>query len=281
MKVVLLALATLTFFSANSLLCRMALSGTGMDAASYSVIRLASGAVFLWLLLTLKGQKPLKAGRFSASLALFLYMFFFSWAYLNLPAAAGNLVLVAAIQVSMLGLSIHFREKVRHQQLVGIGIAMVGLVVLLFPGLSAPPFISALIMCLAGLAWGVYSVMGRRVSDPALNTAGNFIRALPLTLLLLPFCESAPLNGVIYALAGGLIASGFGYILWYSLVPKISMATAGIIQLSVPIMTAFSAVILLGEKITLRLMISTVIILAGIVFAVIGLKNKQQKPPAK
>lgn len=267
MRLLLLTTLTMSLFAANSLLCRLALAGTGMDASGYTVLRLVSGALTLWALIRLRGGRLRGAGRPGAALALFLYMAFFSWAYLRLPAAAGTLVFVVSIQAAMLGIGVRLGARPSARQIAGIGLAVFGVVVLLLPGLSAPPLGPSLLICCAGIAWGAYSIFGRSMGDPTLNTAGNFVRALPLTLLLLPFCSLPPLAGALYAVAAGAVASALGYVLWYALVARLSVPSAAVVQLSIPALTALGAYFLLGEPVTPRLALSTVIILAGIAWA--------------
>lgn len=274
MKIILLVFITMSFFAANSLLCRLALAGAGMDAASFTILRAVSGALVLWLFMALRGKNPLRSGSFGAATALFLYMLLFSVAYLNLPAATGTLIIMVAVQLSMLWLSFRFGEGANVQQIIGIGIAALGVVFLLWPGLSAPPLTSSLIMAGAGFAWAIYTICGRKVTDPSLNTAGNFIRCLPFTLVLLPFTGEMPPAGIIYAVLSGVVTSAFGYIIWYSLVARLSIASAAVVQLSIPILTLLGAALVLDEAITTHLIISAAIILAGIIFAELRPRHK-------
>lgn len=257
----------MSFFAANSLLCRLALKDAGMDAASFTVVRMVSAAVPLGLLMLARKKNPLRAGSFKAALALFMYMLFFSFAYLQLPAATGTLVLMVLVQAVTLCYGSISGNKAHWRQLAGIAVAVCGVVVLLWPGLAPPPAASCLMMCAAGAAWAVYSILGRKASDPALHTAGNFIRCLPLAIPLLPFCAAPPANGLFYAILSGALASGFGYILWYWLVARLSVATTAVVQLSAPFLTMLGAAMLLAEPITAHLLISAVIVLLGIAVA--------------
>ncbi|MFT4301558.1 MAG: DMT family transporter [Desulfovibrio sp.] len=273
----LLTLICMIFFAANSLLCRMALFGAGMDPVSYTVLRSVSAAAVLWVLAALRGQRALQSGSWSAALALFAYMACFSWAYVNLPAAAGALIIAVAVQVSMVGAGMALGQRPSRAQALGIGLAMSGLVYLLLPGLDAPPLWPSAIIFLSGASWAAYTLLGRRNSAPVAATAGNFVRCLPLALLLLPLAwmdfsgsgvragaPMLPFTGIVCALVAGGIASALGYVLWYSVLPKLSVPTAAVVQLSVPLITAFGGALFMGEAITLRLGISAAAILGGI-----------------
>ncbi len=273
-------LVCMIFFAANSLLCRMALAGAGMDAVSYTVLRSVSAALVLWLFLRLRGERALRFGSWSAALALFAYMACFSWAYVNLPAAAGALIIAVAVQTSMVGAGVILGQRPSRAQALGIALAMTGLVYLLLPGLDAPPLWPSAIIFLSGVSWAVYTLLGRRNSAPVAATAGNFARCLPLALLLLVGDGVAgtgaggggpalPLAGVLCALAAGGIASALGYVLWYSVLPRLSVPTAAVVQLSVPLITALGGALFMGEALTLRLGISTAAILGGIFCATV------------
>ena len=273
-------LVCMIFFAANSLLCRMALFGTGMDAVSYTVLRSVSAAAVLCLLTRLRGERALRFGSWSAALALFAYMACFSWAYVNLPAAAGALIIAVAVQTSMVGAGVILGQRPSRAQALGIALAMTGLVYLLLPGLDAPPLWPSAIIFLSGVSWAVYTLLGRRNSAPVAATAGNFARCLPLALLLLVGDVVAgtgaggggpalPLAGVLCALAAGGIASALGYVLWYSVLPRLSVPTAAVVQLSVPLITALGGALFMGEALTLRLGISTAAILGGIFCATV------------
>ena len=279
-----ITLVCMIFFAANSLLCRMALFGTGMDAVSYTVLRSVSAAAVLWLLTRLRGERALRSGSWSAALALFAYMACFSWAYVNLPAAAGALIIAVAVQTSMVGAGVALGQRPSRAQTLGITLAMAGLVYLLLPGLDAPPLWPSVIIFLSGASWAVYTLLGRRNSAPVAATAGNFVRCLPLALLFLPLAwlehagargaawgggPALPLAGVLCALVAGGIASALGYVLWYSVLPRLSVPTAAVVQLSVPLITALGGSLFMGEALTLRLAISTAAILGGIFCATV------------
>lgn len=280
-RTVLLTAVCMTFFAANSLLCRMALFGTGMDAVSYTVLRAVSAAVVLWLFMALRGQRVLQHGNRRAALALFAYMACFSWAYVNLPAAAGALIIAVAVQVTMVGVGVMLGQRPSRAQTLGISLALAGLVYLLLPGLDAPPLWPSAIIFLSGASWAVYTLCGRNNSAPVAATAGNFVRCLPLALvLLLPSWLypdgmwaggglSLPPAGVACALAAGAVASALGYVLWYSVLPCLSVPSAAVVQLSVPLITALGGAAFMGEAVTLRLGISAAAILGGIFCATV------------
>jgi drug/metabolite transporter (DMT)-like permease len=257
-------------FAANSLLCRAALRNTTIDAASFTAIRLAAGAAMLWMIVTVRAASPGPAGNWTSALALFAYAAAFSFAYVSLPAATGALLLFGAVQVTMLGHGIRAGERLHGQRLIGFLLASAGLLGLLLPGLSAPPLGAALLMLGAGAAWGVYSVRGKGAEDAIRVTAGNFLRAVPIALLLaLSMSRDRSLDGagVGYAIASGALASGLGYAIWYAALPTLQSTTAAIVQLSVPLIAGLGGIVLLGEPMTLRLVLASLVVLGGIAFA--------------
>lgn len=268
--IALTALAMLPL-AANSWFCRAALRDTGIDAASFTSIRLASGALMLWLLLQLRrvrgpGETP-PGGSWASALALFGYAVLFSFAYLDLTAATGALLLFGAVQVSMIVLGLWRGERLDAVQSAGVLLAFAGLVGLLLPGLSAPPLLAGAMMLGAGACWGVYSVRGQGARDPTGVTAGNFARTVPMAAALsLAKLGQAALDpvGVAYAVASGALTSALGYVLWYSVVPLIRAVTAATVQLSVPVIVAVGGVVLLQEPVTLRLVLASAAVLGGI-----------------
>jgi drug/metabolite transporter (DMT)-like permease len=264
-----LALTSLAMiaFAGNSLLCRLALRNAHVDAASFTTIRLASGAVVLWLIARLRSRGQAGGGNWISALALLAYAAGFSWAYLRLPAATGALLLFGAVQATMIGDGLRRGERLHGSQLLGLVLAFGGLVGLLLPGLSAPPPGSALLMLGAGVAWGVYSLRGREAGDPVRVTAGNFLRAVPIAVVLSVVTlsrASLDRTGVLYAMASGALASGLGYAIWYTALPALSSTQAATVQLSVPVLAALGAIVFLGEPLTLRLVLASVAILGGI-----------------
>jgi drug/metabolite transporter (DMT)-like permease len=275
---VLTALA-LAAFAGNSLLCRAALRDTPIDAASFTAIRIASGAIALWLIVRLRASPQARAGSWPSALALFAYAAAFSFAYLSLTAATGALLLFGAVQATMIGAGIARGERLSTLQWLGVVVAGAGLVGLLLPGLTAPPLGGALLMIAAGIAWGVYSLRGRAPAaatvDPTVANAGNFARATPMALLLLGVAFLAPREavrfdaaGAGYALASGAITSGLGYAVWYAALKGLRATSAATVQLSVPVLTAMAGVVLLAEPLTLRVALASVAVLGGIALVV-------------
>lgn len=271
-RVAALTLLTMVAFAANSVLCRIALRETGIDAASFTTIRLVSGALVLWLIAHTLRCGRAGGGNWPSAFALFAYAAAFSFAYLSLTAATGALLLFGAVQATMILYGYMHGERFGHQQLAGLALALGGLVGLLLPGLTAPPLLGSTLMLAAGIAWGVYSLRGRGAGDPTRVTAGNFLRALAFTAVLsiatLPGMQW-DLAGAGYAVASGAIASGMGYALWYSVLPSLKATTAATVQLSVPALVAFGGILFLGEPLTLRLALASAAILGGIALVIL------------
>jgi drug/metabolite transporter (DMT)-like permease len=266
----LTALAMLCF-AANSLLCRAALAELRIDPATFTAVRLVSGAAFLGALTWARhGRKAVEAGRWTSALALFAYAAAFSFAYVGLTAAAGALVLFGAVQATMIGVGWARGERLSWPQALGAALAAAGLVYLLSPGATAPPLKGAALMACAGIAWGVYSLLGRQASaqgrDPTLETAGNFLRSVPLCLALAPFAISAHLSaaGAALAVASGALASGAGYAIWYAALKGLNASEAAIVQLTVPAIAAAGGVALLHEPLSPRLLVAAAAILGGV-----------------
>jgi drug/metabolite transporter (DMT)-like permease len=265
--------AALAGFAANSLLCRAALGGGHADAASFTTIRLLSGAVALWALTRRSPAAVARAGRWDAAAALFAYAAAFSFAYVRIGAAVGALLAFGAVQATMIAWALRAGERPRPAEWIGIALAVGGVVLLVAGGLSAPDPVGAALMLAAGGAWGVYSLIGRGAVRPLETTAGNFARAVPLTLALslaAPGAPHASARGVLLACASGAIASGVGYSLWYAALPALTATRAAVVQLSVPVLAAFGAVLLLGESLTLRLGLAAAAILGGVALAIAG-----------
>jgi drug/metabolite transporter (DMT)-like permease len=259
-------------FAGNSLLCRVALRDTAIDAASFTSIRLASGALLLALIVaTRKGRLPAE-GSWKAAACLFGYAAAFSFAYHQLSAATGALLLFGAVQTAMLTYGLARGERLRPLQVAGLVVAVGGLVYMLLPGLAAPPIEGAAFMIAAGIAWAGYSLLGRSTRDPTAATAGNFIRSVPLAAALslaMTAGTSLDRTGALYAVVSGAITSGLGYVLWYAALPSLTAASAAVIQLSVPAIAALGGVVLLAEPLSNRLMIASVTILGGIALTIL------------
>ncbi len=270
-RTVLLTTFAMLAFASNSLLCRIALRDTSIDAASFTSIRLASGALILWILLRSRGRQPLAAGSWPMAAMLFAYAVCFSFAYRDLTAATGALLLFGAVQLTMTAYGLFSGERLGGLRLVGVLVAIAGLVWLLLPGLSAPPYMAAALMLAAGLAWGIYSLLGRGAGDPTAATGGNFIRAVPFAAVvsLAVASQASPdPTGLFYAVVSGAITSGLGYVLWYAALPALSATSAATIQLCVPAIAALGGVVLLAEPITARLLFASAAILGGIALTI-------------
>lgn len=270
--IALTALA-LVAFAANSLLCRAALAHTTIDATTFTMVRLLSGALVLWLIASPRASlmRATSGGDWSSALALFAYAFAFSFAYVRLPAAAGALLLFAAVQATMIGWALAKGERLRALQAFGLVAACSGLVGLLLPGLSAPPLAAAALMVVAGIAWGIYSLRGRRAASALEATAGNFLRTVPMALLASAwFAPTAKLDpaGIGYAIASGALASGVGYAIWYAVLPSLRATTAATVQLCVPVIAAIGGIVFLGEPPTLRFVLASAAILGGTALAI-------------
>lgn len=263
----LVAVAMLAF-AGNSLLCRLALRQTEIDPATFTGVRLAAGALFLGFLVWRRSAPAEGSGAsWPSALALFAYAAAFSYAYLGLTAATGALILFGAVQIAMTAAGVARGERPGGWQVAGIALALGGLVYLLLPGVAAPPAASAALMIAAGCAWAVYSLRGRSSRDPLATTAGNFrlavAPALILSLASLPHA-SLDARGFAYAIASGAITSGAGYAVWYSVLPRLAATQAAVVQLTVPVIAALGAVLLLGEAPTLRLAIAAAVVLGGV-----------------
>lgn len=266
-------------FAANSLLCRMALANTDIDPGLFTTIRLASGALCLALLVAFtarrssKNTSPIAAIKQQASIAgalsLFVYAIAFSYAYISMSTGTGALLLFGAVQLTMISVGLLKGERFAAFQWLGFLLAFAGLVILLLPGASAPPLFSALLMISAGIAWGFYSLLGKKSNAPLLLTAGNFLYATLLTLPLIVWLWVTDTwqwsnDGVLFALASGIVASGCGYAIWYKALPLIQSTTAATVQLSVPVIATLMGWAFLAEAISVQIMVASLMTLGGI-----------------
>ena len=270
-RIAVLTSLAMVAFAGNSLLCRAALKHTAIDAASFTTIRLVSGALMLWLVARFRRGTPKGHGNWVSSLALFAYAAGFSFAYVSLPTATGALLLFGAVQATMIGYGLLVGERLRKWQIIGLVLAIGGMIILLLPGLSTPPLLGSGLMLIAGIAWGIYSIRGKGAGEPIAVTAGNFLRTVPVTLalsLLTLTSTSLDSAGFWYAVASGALASGVGYAMWYTVVPALSATSASTVQLSVPAIAALGGVVFLAEPITLRLALASVAILGGIMLVI-------------
>lgn len=263
-------------FAGNSILCRLALKETDIDPSSFTTFRLLSGAVMLYLLA--HGKVALSKPKLLPALSLFIYAAAFAYAYRDLSAATGALLLFGAVQFTMLALARYQGETFSFAQLVGIAIAFFGVMLLLLPGASAPSWLETGLMLLAGIAWGCYSMLGKGSATPLQTSAQSFILAVPLSLLLTAVTfqyHDWDSLGVCYAIASGAITSGLGYAIWYRVLPLLKATTAASVQLSVPAITAIASAVIIAEAISVNLVLSTLAILGGIALVI---NAKQPKP---
>ena len=268
----------LVAFAANSVLCRVALGGSAIDAASFSTIRLASGTGMLWLISAALTKKPStrQHGDWTSASLLFLYAAPFSFAYVTLSTGTGALILFGSVQVSMILVGLLSDERPFVLEWLGLLAALAGLVYLLLPGLSAPSSIGSALMAAAGISWGLYSLRGRGSVDPVRVTTGNFSRSVPfaigLSLVMWPSTSVSP-KGALLAFLSGTLTSGMGYAVWYAALRGLTATRAAIVQLSVPVLAAIGGVVFLSEAITPRLLLSTFMILGGVGLATVSQKH--------
>ena len=262
-------------FASNSLLNRLALGQESIDAVSYTTIRLTAGALTLWLISSLQknNKGPRIRGNWISAAMLFLYAITFSFAYLSLSAGTGALILFGSVQVTMILAALRSGERPQSMEWMGVVLALGGLVYLVLPGLRAPSPLGSALMVMAGIAWGVYSLRGRGASSPLADTTDNFIRAVPLILAVLIIrLDGMQLSqtGFLLAVLSGAIASGVGYVIWYTALAGLTATRAAIVQLSVPVLAAWGGVVFLAEDISLRLILAAALILGGIALAIAG-----------
>ena len=266
-RTLLLTVTAMIAFAANSVLCRLGLGAGLIDAASYSSVRLLSGAVMLAALVLARGGTLRSGPDLRMVAGLFVYVVFFSYAYLTLDTATGALVLFGSVQLTMFAVSLVGGERFGALSWFGLSLALGGLVYLLMPGATAPDPLGAVLMVIAGIAWGAYSLFGRGVTDATTSTALNFIYATPLAVLvgiLLPGETVLSATGIGYAVASGAVASGLGYAVWYRALPGLAGTQAATVQLSVPVIAAIGGLVFLSEPLSLRLAIATLATLGGV-----------------
>jgi drug/metabolite transporter (DMT)-like permease len=271
-RLTILTLLAMVAFACNSLLCRLALKHTSIDAATFTAVRIATGALMLWIIVRAQRGTQTGSGNWLSALALFVYAAGFSFAYVSLPASTGALLLFGAVQATMIGYGIWQGERLRNSKLVGLLLAFGGLLGLFLPGVSAPPLLGSVLMLSAGAAWGVYSLRGKGAGDPTRVTAGNFLRAVPMALGLTVLTwnsASFDVAGLLYAVASGAVASGIGYAIWYTALPALKATSAATVQLSVPVITAVAGMAFLDESLTLRWVLASVAILGGIALVIV------------
>jgi drug/metabolite transporter (DMT)-like permease len=276
-----LTVLALIAFAGNSVFCRLALAGPIIDPASYTAVRLITGAVTLWIIASLRRKESFgkSGGSWISAAMLFIYAITFSFAYISLSTGTGALILFAAVQITMIAVGLYRGERPEVSEWLGLLIAIAGLIYLVSPGITAPSTVGSVLMASAGLAWGIYSLKGRGVADPIGATADNFIRTVPLAVgaawAWLPTLTLTPM-GFLWAALSGSITSGVGYVIWYAALRGLTATRAAIVQLAVPVLAAVGGIAVLSEAITLRLIISAVVILGGV-----GLALSRHKSVAK
>ena len=268
LKTLMCTLFALIAFAANSVLCRLALDKEAIDAAGFTIIRLLSGLLVLLLILKIRPSKAASArGSWLSALLLFGYAVTFSFAYLSLDTGTGALVLFGAVQLTIILTSIFSGQKLHWPEWAGVMLAFSGFAYLVLPNVTTPSFTGFLLMTLAGVSWGGYTLRGRGSSAPFQDTAFNFLRTAPFVgiLALVTFFNlQASLEGIMLAALSGAVASGLGYTVWYIALGGLSTTESAVVQLLVPVIAAIGGVLFVAEVITLRLMISSVLILGGI-----------------
>lgn len=272
---VVLTAFTLVAFASNSILCRLALGNGAIDAASFTIIRLVSGAVALSIILRAshRADAAPAGSRWISAFMLFLYAITFSFAYITLQTGTGALILFAAVQITMILMAMAAGARLLVIEWIGMVVAFAGLVYLVLPGVSAPSFGGFCLMAVAGSAWGVYTMRGKGSATPLVDTARNFVRTLPFTAVVALFAiKSGHLSppGVALAVASGAIASGVGYTVWYMALRGLSAIQAAVVQLFVPVIAALGGVVFMSEEISLRLVVAAVMTLGGILMVVLG-----------
>ena len=284
MKLILLTAVAMLAFAANSVLARLAFATAGADALSYTGLRLVAGALTLALLLAARNRAvPNIAGTWPGAAALLGYALFFSIAYLLLGAGTGALILFATVQIGILGWAVLKGDRPGPLQWLGLAIALAALVYLVSPGLVAPHPLGTLLMLVAGLCWAAYTLIGRGSQSPLADTAGNFIRTVPVAVALIlagTLSHGITPLAAVYAVISGALASGLGYAIWYAVLPRLSRTRAGIVQLSVPAIAAAGGVLLLAEPLSLRLGIATAGIIGGVALALIATNRRAARPRA-
>ena len=268
-------------FAANSLLCRLALGSNLIDAATFAAVRIITGALVLSLIVwprwRARGRAP---GDWRSAAALFAYLVCFSFAYLSVGAATGALILFGAAQLTMIAAAVRGGETLRPAALAGFALAIVGLVILVSPGLTAPEPFGASLMAIAGLAWGVYSLRGRGAGDPLEATLNNFLYLIAPVVMLWALSRGnfhASWHGLAIAGISGAVATGLGYVVWYQAVQRLSAIRAAAVQLSVPVIAAIGGALALSEAVTLRLTLASVATLGGIAVVLTARTTRDEK----
>lgn len=281
-RTITLTLLALFAFAANSVLCRLALNTEQVNPADFTSIRLLSASFILALIITIKNKSVIdnvfQYGSHTGALFLFVYAAGFSYAYITLNTATGALILFAAVQFTMLFRGWLVGNKMGYQEYTGILLSLLGFIYFVFPELEKPSIVGCLLMVLAGIAWGMYSLIGAKSTNPLYDTASNFIRLAPLAIISLITMYfyigiHISLKGLLYTFGSGALASGVGYSIWYQVLPKLKPSIAAVSQLSVPILAALGGILLVEEPINLHLTVSASVILGGILLVILAKKK--------
>ncbi len=287
MSTFLLTAITMLAFAANSLLCRLALAEGLIDAGSFTLVRLISGAITLIALLVVRGQwktdLPTSRFRFFAGVALFGYAALFSFAYLQLATGTGALLLFGAVQLTLLAIYWWQGERFQFLEIIGIGLSIVGFVWLMLPSATRPDISSALLMLISGVCWAAFTALGKQAPSPSSGITWGFIAASIIGILLSPLMLSSihlSLSGILLAITSGAIASGLGYTLWYQVMRKLSLLQAAVSQLSVPAIALLLGTVVLHEPLSLHTLLTSGIILGGIALVFLSRSKKTSKQPA-
>lgn len=289
-KIIASTIFALLAFAANSVLCRLALGDNAIDASSFTIIRLLSGIIILIVLLQVTRKsndiKPKSKGSWLAASMLFIYAIAFSFGYISLDTGTGALILFGAVQLTMIMASVISGNKLHFTEWAGLTIAFLGFVYLIVPSLVTPSFKGFMLMAVSGIAWGLYTLVGRTSKNPLSDTAYNFMRTSPFILILIIFglndAHITPM-GIFLAVLSGAIASGIGYFVWYIALRGLSVTQAAVVQLFVPVIAAAGGIVFTNELITLRLVESSALVLGGILTVILGryyfVQLAAKKPP--
>jgi len=274
-KTILLTTLAMIAFAANSILCRFALGNRTIDASSFAIIRLISGAIVLFTILKISSKKnnTKKSGSWTAGLMLFLYAVTFSFAYISLNTGTGALILFGSVQITMILMAIISGYRLNISEWIGVLIAFLGFVYLVLPGVSSPSLLGFFLMTIAGIAWGIYTIRGQGSVNPLVDTTYNFLRTVPIVIILAVLTIKNihySYSGVLLAMLSGGVASGIGYTIWYMALRGLTATQAAVVQLFVPVIAAIGGVIFMSELITLRLLLSAIMILGGISTVFLG-----------
>ena len=274
---------SLIAFAANSVFARKALGEGRIDPASFTIVRLISGAAILWVILKLLASREKNypathrnsRGNWKSAAMLFAYAATFSFAYVSLKTGTGALILFGAVQITMILVALISGGKLHVSEWIGLFLAFFGFIVLVSPGLTSPSLSGLLLMTIAGISWGLYTLQGQGIENPLEATALNFSRSLVFVVMLALFAfKDAQISGygILLAVLSGTLSSGVGYSIWYVAVRSLTATQAAVVQLIVPVLAAFGGVVFVSEKISLRLTASAIMILGGVALVLVGQK---------